>query len=478
MVAITLIIALIGVAAWGLMIGRRIRLSEFTSNRSQGNWRDIFFTLMGSLVGGWMFFGLTAVGYEAGTVGIVIGIGYCIGLILLATCVPRIKTAMNKYDCDTMDDFIGAIFGRRVQAIVSITNFFFFLAVVAAQFIAMISYLRIVAPTCASWLPILAALVVIAYTTVAGYKGVILTDFVQLMVLTLGSICLFVVVLLNTSWSSVQSIANTHFPPTGYGYVFFIGALVLFPPTLLVRSDLWQRIAHASSATEARKAMFLTAPFLLIFYVMFTLIGIMARAELGPGVSAESSGLAFFHSIVVPEGASSLAGTLLVSVVSLGIFAALLSTADTNINIGALALTKLLLPHSWSSFSKEVGQVARFEGSRTQGESRLLRAAQLMSVFLGLLALGGALVFPDIVSIMVACASILMIFLPSTISALFAKARSRLAAFLSIALGLVIYVVAALCLSNTKTAFLPSTVVAILVFFVFNRRKQNNAQSE
>lgn len=83
MTGIFLIFGFLIIAIWGTLLGRRQRLAEYTSNRNRGTVGQVYCTTLSSLVGGWMFFGLNAVGYEAGLVGAAIGIGYVIGLGLL-----------------------------------------------------------------------------------------------------------------------------------------------------------------------------------------------------------------------------------------------------------------------------------------------------------------------------------------------------------------------------------------------------------
>jgi len=79
MTGIFLIFGLLVIAVWATLLGRKQRLIEYTSNRNKGSAWEVYCTTLSSLVGGWMFFGLNAVGYEAGLVGVAIGVGYAIG---------------------------------------------------------------------------------------------------------------------------------------------------------------------------------------------------------------------------------------------------------------------------------------------------------------------------------------------------------------------------------------------------------------
>ena len=130
-VSTILILSLLACLIAGIYISRNVRLTEYTSFRAKGTFSDILFSLLASLVGGWMFFGLGAVGYEAGIVGFIFGIGYAIGLIFIGKNVSKIKAYMNKFKADTLDDFIGKRYGKATQFIITLVNMTFFLAVLA-----------------------------------------------------------------------------------------------------------------------------------------------------------------------------------------------------------------------------------------------------------------------------------------------------------------------------------------------------------
>ena len=84
MVNVILIALMLAFVVAGLVFSRRIRLTEYTSYRSRGSLSQILFSLLATLLGAWMFFGLSAVGYEAGVLGYVIGAGFSLGLLILA----------------------------------------------------------------------------------------------------------------------------------------------------------------------------------------------------------------------------------------------------------------------------------------------------------------------------------------------------------------------------------------------------------
>jgi sodium/pantothenate symporter len=412
-----------------------------------------------------MFFGLNAVGYEAGLVGAAIGVGYVIGIGLLLWLAPRIKNFMSQKGFDTLDEFIGFHFGTATQTLLALTNFSIFLSVLSAQFMAMTSYLQVIAPEFAGWLPIAAACAVVVYTGIGGYKGVAITDILKMVVLVIGVSIFAGLVLSSTPRTSWEQLPAHYWGVTGYGVMFLIGAVLFFPATILVRSDLWQRVIHAESAAVARRALAWTIPSLLSFYVVLTLIGMASRARLGIDAPKESGGLLLLNQDITNLPIGSSLAAFVVAIVSFGIFGALASTADNNLNIAAIGLSKLLFKRDWIGLQSESGVGG--SGSVTEAESRLLRKCRVLCLLVGFASIAAALLLKDIVAVMVNAAWIMMLFLPATLGALLFGHRSRHGGFLSIIGGMLTYFAVLALGVPLKSAFLPGFIVALAVYLIF-----------
>lgn len=473
------IVVLVGLAACligSLVISRNIRLTEYASNRSRSEFSHVLYTILGSLVGGWMFFGLCAVGYEAGVAGFAIGIGYFIGLVLLGKAIPRIKEAMVDENCDTLDDFVGSRYGKTAQTYVTIINLILFLSILAAQFIAMAAFLRVFAEIEGQWIFYLAVVVVLIYTSLAGFKGVLFTDIWQFYILTVSAVVIFVILTLDADWSVIGEIDPKYLNGTGYGIGFLVGVLILFPPSLLVRTDLWQRIAAAKDAKKAQRAFFISAPILLVFYLMLTSVGLYGFAALGEGVQGNTSGFVHFLNIIrgSSDGALSLGANIFLSVLSLGVFAALLSTADTNLNVVSVALSKLVKRDEWKRFEKETPD--KMKGSRTELEANILRTIRFIAIVLGVMSLAIAKAIPDIVNLIVIGASSVMVFLPSVLMTLFKGSQKTTPTIISIIAGMVVLI--PMLTIAPKLAFLPATLVSFVAYFGAAPFVTDNASSK
>jgi len=474
MVTAVIIIALLVCLAGALYISKGIRLTEYTSNRSRTGLFHVVFTLLGTLVGGWMFFGLSAIGYEAGIVGYFIGLGYAIGLVILALFSKKIKQAADEHHCDTIDDFIRARFGRSAQIITAVINMIIFLTILAAQFVAMAAFLMVFTDLQSQVAFYLAAFIVIVYTAASGYKGVLLTDFWQFIVLGISAVSIFILLTMNRDPNAIQALDPKYFNGMGYGAIFLIGAVVLFPPTLLCRSDMWQRISSAKDYKVARNAFWITAPALLICYILLTTIGLYARAGLGPDQRPDISGFIYFLNILHTSGFSKWVSQIFLSIMALGVFAALLSTADSYINIVAVSISKVVRREKWSEFEA----TSEINPDASGNEHDLLRMTRWLAIVFGVLSIVLAKTIPDIVNLIVAAASVLMILMPVILVALFSKIEKRRTtqAVASLIAGLVVFTYCFFNLSNPKVAFLPGVLVAGIAYMVvaaFSRKYSN-----
>ena len=463
MVTMVVIAALVACLIGALYVARGIRLTEYTSHRRRAGFFHVVFTLLGTLVGGWMFFGLSAIGYEAGIVGYFIGVGYAIGLIILALCAKRIKDAADKYNCDTIDDLIRARYGPTAQTITSIINMVVFLAILAAQFVAMSGFLIVFTDIQSHVAFYLAAVVVIVYTAASGFKGVLFTDFWQFAILTVSAICIFLLLTVERDSAALKALDPKYFSGTGYGVGFLVGAVVLFPFSLLCRSDLWQRISCAKNYKVARNAFYVTAPLILIFYVLLTTIGIYARAALGPGQRGDISGFTHFLNVVRASDFPTWAAQIFLSIMALGVFAALLSTADSYINIVAVSVCKLFKRKNWQDFEASADAEA---SEKPPNEEAILQTTRVLAVILGVLAVILAKSIPDIVDLIVGGISVLFVLLPAVLVGLFAKKERKRTAqvVVSLVVGLVAFIMLFFGLSNPKSAFLPATLMAFIAY--------------
>ncbi len=447
MTRLILLMVLAACLVAGIVLARNTGLVDFASNRGKTSTRNILLTNLATLVGGFMFFGLAAIGHRAGVLGFIIGAAYALGLLGFGFLVPRIKTEMEAFNCDTLDDYVGVRYGRTAQGLSTTLNLVFFSAILAAQFIGLEGLLAIFAPSDHNLLFFATAAVVIVYTASAGFRGVLLTDLWQFILVSVAAVVLFGALIPKVGLAEIQSLGPSYFDGTGFGLPFLLAIVFLFPISILVRSDLWQRVAAARDSSSAQRAFFLSAPLLLLFYVILTSSGIFGRVILGASSRPDTSAIvAFMDSFAGTQTLEVLGGVL-----AIGIFVALMSTADTNLNLIALTASKLHRNRDWREFETQ-----RDASAHSDFEGPLFRNVRLWTVALGIIGVVVARLVPDIVNLIVGAAAAVMVFIPVVLAALFMKTVRSSSATVSLAAGLatLVYFMTSAPLTAMGPAFL------------------------
>ena len=186
-----------------------------------------------------------------------------------------------------------------------------------------------------------------AYTALAGFKGVLVTDVWQFGLISLGVATVAACAVFGGHLANFDQLAASHVTPLGYGPEFLVGLFVFIVPSFVVRTDLWQRIAACSQQSDIRRVFLISAPIILVFYILLTGIGMLAQVSLEPGQDPAMASLLLAEHIA-PQG---VWGTLSMSTLVLGVFMALTSTIDTNLNVVSVSLSKLIWRRDWLALS-------------------------------------------------------------------------------------------------------------------------------
>lgn len=152
-------------------------------------------------------------------------------------------------------------------------------------------------------------LIVISYTVLGGMFSVVITDFVQFVVLLIGMLVATVFVLTNVSFAEVSSVVTQQFGDAGFnpfvnarfGWVFVLWMLI----ASITTSALWQPAASKSLASESpevgRKVFLYTGLTLAGRYMIPMFWGVAALALLGPHVNPTTA-MPRLLGTVVPSG--------------------------------------------------------------------------------------------------------------------------------------------------------------------------------
>lgn len=195
--------------------------------------------------------------------------------------------------------------------------------------------------------------VVMLYTLVGGMVSVIITNYVQYVLLSFGMVFITVAGVLKVNWSTIVETVRTAIGEKGlnpfwpsltggdFGLDFLIWQTLLWASLLVGWQAISMRLFSSKSSKVGQKIytwsglMFLGRAVLPIFW------GIMALALLGPGLSNSLDSLPLFILKVVPKGLLGL------------IFAALLAASMSTYSSYLL---------SWSSVASQdiIGSIVKF----------------------------------------------------------------------------------------------------------------------
>lgn len=200
--------------------------------------------------------------------------------------------------------------------------------------------------------------IVLTYSLFGGFKGVVLTDFLQFLFFLFTVIFLFYVTYDQSGgMEAVTAKAIANGKP---GYTNFFNSVsdnlayvITFGTSWMIQANIWQRISAAKKATDAKKMMLLSFFAFIPLYLMVTYTGMFSSViyDVVPKTG------------IVPDLISSIPNPFLSSLLFVGLCAAIMSTMDSLINTGALSLTvdvysKYINPKVSALKSVVIGRIA------------------------------------------------------------------------------------------------------------------------
>ncbi|MBX2861594.1 MAG: sodium/proline symporter [Vampirovibrio sp.] len=337
---------------------------------------------------GFMFIGLIGTTYALGLSAAWIMIGWVVGDWVMWNFVHHpLRKKSEERDTSTFSDFLGSyyphppgepgeppptsfgdfvakIYGHKRQTIIKISAVFIVLflgSYAAAQLTAGSKALHVLFGWPYQTGAIIGAVIVLLYCFSGGIRASIWTDVAQSIVMIFAMFLLLFTGInslggLEAFWMQLQAVSPTYtsFTPvdTMFGPLLFIvgwfvaGMGVIGQPHIMVR---FMAIESAESLKQARLIYF-------SWYTTFSLcavgVGLLARVLLPESASFDAE-------LSLPTIAQHLLPEVLVGLVMAGLFAATMSTADSQVLSCSAALTQDLFPGWGKSYNlTKLGTVA------------------------------------------------------------------------------------------------------------------------
>lgn len=440
--------AFLGVSiAIGFHVRGRVRtVDEYISYPARLGAIPIAASLVGTVVGGGVFFAVGTMAYDAGVAPLFVLVSYVVGFGALAFLARRIRGFAAPGQASDMY----SILERRLGAAPASHAYVTFLAIMvlcvyffslSGQILVLGVFVRAFAPSLGLSVVAVSAVLVGALTLIyavwGGLPKDILTDTFQTAILLLA-VCVAVVALVISRPSlQVSNLPQNSLNGLGYGAAFPVAVVLFFSPSYLARFDMWQRIAASRTDRVFRQALALSLPVIAVSYGFFVYLGIYARAN-GPGSAIRDS--AVLWSI------NSLFGPATRVLLIVALYAAVMSTADTLLNVSTVSLWRLV----------------------TRGRDRAggheLNSIRKWAMGVGGFAVVLILLSPDVVDLMVGAFSSIAIFAPSVLYVMLSREPKGRWAVACSAPAYVLFWVMYLVFPTARLySFIPCTVLAVLI---------------
>ncbi len=403
-------------------------ISEFFVGQRKMNRLVVALSAVVSGRSAWLLLGVTGMAYSTGMAALWSVTGYTVvECFLFLFYARRLRRFAEVHDCITLPDFFAARFGDEdgwLRGVLAVVILLFMVSYVSAQFAGGGKAIGASFGLSPSLGVILTAAIVLGYTMVGGFLAVSLTDTLQAFFMLLGLVVLPAVAITHAGgWGSVVGELKAYDPsfldPIALGFGVLIGHLGIGlgspgNPHIIVR------YMSIRDPEQLRFAAAVGTFWNVVMGAGAVLIGLAGRvyfsaATLLPGADTEN---------LYPALAQQHLHPLLFGVVVASIFAAIMSTADSQLLVAASAVVRDLYE-----------KVARRGREIPQG--RLVLISRLVVFLLVVVALALGVVAENLVFWMVlfAWAGLGASLGPTSILALYWKRTTRAGVFAGLVTG-------------------------------------------
>lgn len=278
-----------------------------------------------SLVGGGEFVTLTALAYAFGFMSSTFFAGVVAGFLVFGVLAHRARERVETADIHSSPDYFYAEFGRMassvatVLAALSIASLFVLQLMVGGQLLAGATGLT-------AWVCILGmATVVCVYVYLGGFNGILTTDLIQGTCLAVAMLTLVVAYALAPETKAATPYAHDPIPLSDALTLIVTGFFAV-----VGGADVWQRVCSAKDDKTAAKGLYFGGVSWLFLGGLIVFLALMIAAR-HPDADPNT---AFVEMLMADLPA------WLASFVSLLLFSALLSTADTELFLLAVLVGK------------------------------------------------------------------------------------------------------------------------------------------
>lgn len=306
---ITIIIAVIGsrkrTTEDFLIAGRKIGTIGFTTS------------IVASYIGGAALVAFSAYVFRFGLSALFVFLGTAIGFIIFIPYAKKLKSWSDEKVTYTMMDWFYIKYDKKTGTLTTIVLMIVYLGMLLNQFIAGSAVLAGVSGWTYEKSLIFAAIVLAVYLFIGGFQSVIRTDIFQYFVMIVIMIVLLRIIWIQDAPTVLPEMYKTTQLDWGMMIAFLLfGILIVFQS-----AEYWQRVYAAKSTKVVNKGFWWAAILTFISGVIITWIALSAKIT-NPHIEPTNA---------FGAGLTALLPQTLSTLVLVMVFAAIMSSADTQI---------------------------------------------------------------------------------------------------------------------------------------------------
>lgn len=371
-----------------------------------------------------IFIALAAFGYTNGVITFWILVWWLAGMAFFYWVYPRIDHYFQNGG-QTLHEFLGKRYqSRGLRVLASLVTVAIFTSTMGLELfggVFLLSKLGILPVLWPTTLALIIALMLVIYTVLGGFKATVKTDIAQMLFIVLALVVVgwalntFMVTretynqFIQSEWMSVGNLLSDP--------VFIIAMLFMFFPFQICVMDMWQRCAAVGGKVNfVRNMIKVDSIGFIIAYAIPIMAGIAVKTA---GINLNDANDAFFVPLI------STLGPWAVGIVFAGLFAAMLSTADTLLICAAHSLVRDV----WGNIRN-----MNLDNLSPDQEAAALLSVRLWTIIVGVAAVGIMVLFNwfSLYDLVIAVFSAQIVFFVPLLVAIFwprfASTRSRSAA--------------------------------------------------
>ena len=198
--------------------------------------------------------------------------------------------------------------------------------------------------------------IVVVYSLFGGFRGVVLTDIIQFILLVISALIVFFYAYdISGGWENIaakaQSKGDTNYTSFFAGAEKYLSYVITFGCAWMIQANVWQRISATRNTKDAKKMAIMS---FITYIPLYLLVVVTGMAAITMYDTVPEGGVV---TAIVLDHVDPLVGAF----VFVGISAAIMSTMDSLINTGAMTLAIDISPFKGND-KKEllVGRLSTF----------------------------------------------------------------------------------------------------------------------